>query len=268
MPLPSFFSLADGVFTPQRTSLGSWAPHSLNGPAVTGILARCLETDHAQEGFQPSRLTVDLFRTVAADPFTVQTTIARDGRRIRVADASLVQGGVVVARASAVWLATSSEPEGARWSRPSAPQPPAPEVVAAGENPLLPVLGSDIGWTNSFPEHHGASRKRIWITATSVVEGEEASPFVRAAVACDATNLLTSWGDTGVQFINSDVTLALARLPLGDGVGLEADNHVSAGGIAIGSATMFDSAGVVGTTMVTSLANGSPQFRAARRFEA
>lgn len=54
---------------------------------------------------------------------------------------------------------------------------------------------------------------------------------------------LTNWGTAGVGFINVDLTLVLARLPQGLELGLEADNHISDAGVAVGTATLYDRQG-------------------------
>ncbi|MGH8882997.1 MAG: thioesterase family protein, partial [Stackebrandtia sp.] len=66
-------------------------------------------------------------------------------------------------------------------------------------------------------------------------------------------------GTEGVGFINSDVTLTLTRLPIGPEVGLHAQDHISADGIAVGTATLYDRTGRIGTCVVTGLANARRQ---------
>lgn len=66
---------------------------------------------------------------------------------------------------------------------------------------------------------------------------------------------MTNWGTAGVGFINTDLTLVFSRLPEGPEIGIEADNHISADGISVGSATLFDRRGAVGTCVVSALAN-------------
>lgn len=71
--------------------------------------------------------------------------------------------------------------------------------------------------------------------------------------------MMTNWGSEGIGFINTDLTLALARPAIGPEIGLEADSHISADGIAVGSATLFDRSGSFGTCMVTALSNADRQ---------
>ena len=82
-----------------------------------------------------------------------------------------------------------------------------------------------------------------WQTGVPVVPGEDPSPFVSAASIADATSMVTNWGSHGVEHINADITLTLARLPVDREVGLAAVDRISAEGIAIGTATVFDRQG-------------------------
>ena len=210
---------------------------------------------------------MDLFRPVRSQLLTVVTRRVRDGNRIRVADADLVQGGEVVARASAVFLRTSEPPPGEVWSAGRRLAEPSAAIRSAAGGHVAPWFGSgDDGpnWTPSMADHEGAGRKRMWTRMPQVVAGEDASPFARVAMTGETTSLMTNWGTAGVGFINADVTIALARLPVGDEIGLEADDHISADGIAIGSATLSDRLGPIGSSIVTALANARRQVDVAQ----
>ena len=88
-----------------------------------------------------------------------------------------------------------------------------------------------------------------------IVADEECTPFQAVASIADATSMVTNWGAGGVQFINTDIGLALARLPQDTSLGLRVTEHVAVDGVAVGTAEVFDRAGVLGTATVTSLAN-------------
>ena len=71
----------------------------------------------------------------------------------------------------------------------------------------------------------------------------------------DGTSLTSNWGSRGVEHINADITLTLARRPVGVTVGLHASDRVEHDGIAVGTATLFDREGRLGTTVVTAMTN-------------
>ncbi|MCD5421239.1 thioesterase family protein [Rhodococcus pyridinivorans] len=256
-----YFTENDGVYLPTKYAASPWSDTMLNGPCVSGLMARELEIHHAVEGFVPSRFTLDLFRPVRNEPITFTTTRVRDGNRIRVADANLMQGGEVSARATLTFLRKSAPPPGSVWTRGESPTPP-PGSLEARPGPLefSSWYGSDgPGWTRVRSEHQNSDRKRLWARQLSIIVGEELSPFVNTATVGEGTSFVTNWSDKGVGYINSDVTLALSRLPEGPEIGIEADNHISSEGIAVGTAVLFDRLGAFGTGVVTALANAQRQ---------
>ena len=254
-----FFSRAseqdDGEFHPTASALSRWGNDSLNGPAIVGLAARALEIDYGRQGFLPARLTVDLFKAAHQVPTEVRTRLVRDGRRIRNAECDVLQGGVLVARATMVAYRQSQPPPGAEWVSQERFTPPVGVTGAAY------LIGSDdSGWSDAGTAHQNTARKRVYHRTIDVVEGERATPFVRAVVAAEATSLVTNLGTRGIGYINGDLPEGLSRSPLGDYVGVQADSHWCADGVAVGAATLFDDAGAFGTAMVTAIANPAAQI--------
>lgn len=93
----------------------------------------------------------------------------------------------------------------------------------------------------------------------ALVAGEPLSPFQHAALVGDTTNHVCHWGSAGAGYINTDMTLTLSRLPIGHEIGLRADNAIAAEGISIGTATLYDRRGPLGTCIVTTLSNARRQ---------
>jgi hypothetical protein len=60
--------------------------------------------------------------------------------------------------------------------------------------------------------------------------------------------------ESGLAFINSDVTLYLHRLPVGEWIGYEVTDHQSAEGVAIGHCVLHDVDGPVGFSSCAALA--------------
>ena len=245
----------DGVFHPTRSALSRWGNDVLSGPAVVGLAARALELEYGMDGFLPARLTADLFRAVRRVPTEVRTRLVRDGRRIRHCECDVVQGGVIVARATMVAYRQSEPPPGEEWTTQDSFLPPDGVTGAA-----YLIASDDSGWSPAGPQHQNTARKRVYHRTVDVVEGEPVSPFVRAVVAAEATSLVTNLGTRGIGYINGDLTVGLARLPLGDYLGVQADSHWCADGVAVGTATLFDDEGAFGTAMVTAIANPAAQI--------
>ncbi len=250
------FVTAGGGFTPTRYAQSHWGADHLNGPAVVGLVARGLEKECGSTEFHPTRLTVDLFRAARNALTTLEIRVVRDGRRVRSAECDVIQDERVVARATLIQYRPSSAPPGDLWqSGATFPAYPDPD------GSVKPFVGSDeTGWTRSPAEHQNTSRKRFFNDGIAVVAGEDNSPFVRAAMVAEATSLVTNLGTAGVGYINGDLTVALSRLPVDDWVGIQADSHHAAAGLAVGAATLFDSLGPFGTGLTTAIANPAAQI--------
>ncbi|MGI9164715.1 MAG: acyl-CoA thioesterase domain-containing protein [Mycobacterium sp.] len=250
-----FFAHRDGAFHPTESALSRWGKDSLNGPAVVGLVARCLEHDYGDDEFLPARLTTDLFKAAGRIPTEVRTRLVREGRRIRGSECDVIQAGVVVARASMLQDRKSAPPPGQEWIPEQSFTPPTGIRGTA-----YAISSDDVGWSSSGAQHQNTSRKRVYHRTIEVVEGETLSPFVRTVVAAEATSLVTNLGTMGIGYINGDLTVALSRLPIGNYIGLQADSHWCADGISTGTATLFDDEGPFGTGMVTGIANPAAQI--------
>lgn len=250
-----YFRIDDaGRLVPQPHARGPWSDTMLHGRLLAGLAAHAIEERHGQPGLQPARLTVDLFKAARFEPLEVTTTSVREGRRICVADATITAGGTVVARASAVLLRPSAQPEIELWAtadwdvpRPDEvpDRPPTAGPPVAFEMVLLP--GTAFG---------ASGPKQVWVRdTTTLTEGVPLSPFARAAMAADLASPLGNSGGGGVAFINADITVYLARPPQGEWIGLQTSGHLSAAGVAATHSTLFDLEGPIGYAAAGALAN-------------
>lgn len=253
-----FFTADGDTLHPTPVARSLWAEDQMHGVAASGAMARALEAEAQRLGrsdVRPARYSVDLFRPPKMVPTTVAVRLLREGRRIVVIDAELVQDGRSVARASATFLAPSETPAGKVWVTTEHPEPPSLEQAPVGSEPHVPFFRSGADWSQRFTDHQDPAPKRAWQTAVPVVAGEPATPFQAAASVADATSMVTHWGTHGVEFINTDITLSLSRLPRGVQLGLATIQRVEEDGIAVGTAAVFDRDGVFGTASVSALAN-------------
>lgn len=259
----AYFTARGDALLPTDIARSAWKDTQMHGVAVSGALARTAETTLAEigrEDLRPARFTVDLFKPAGMEPCHLIGEVTRQGPRIALIDVTLTQGGVRVARAAALFLKPSEPAPGDLWSPDVRPAPPTEQEVPLPTGPRAPYLLSEVPgakatWTQSFREHQNGARKHIWNTALPVVAGEPVTGFQAVAAFADSASLATNWGSNGVEYINTDITLALARLPEGDEVGLAALDRVEEDGIAVGTAAVLDRQGQIGTVVITSLAN-------------
>ncbi|NUP82159.1 MAG: thioesterase family protein [Nonomuraea sp.] len=250
MATSAFFTRKRGEFVPAPHARSPWSPDMLHGRLLGGLAARALEERHAEPGLHFARLTVDLFRNSPMLPVTVETTLVRDGRRIRVADAVLSTEQGVIGRASAVLLRQGEQPRDELRHTPAWDEPPPAGAPAEGQGWKPPFdLWRLSGWGEG-------GRGRVWLRETHpLVDEEPVSPLTRVALAADFASPLSNYGSEGVSFINADYTITLARLPEGELIGVEATGHLSADGVATGQVTLHDTAGPIGFCLVTAVAN-------------
>ncbi|MDT5012414.1 MAG: hypothetical protein QOH57_4031 [Mycobacterium sp.] len=255
-PRAHFIQTGDDTFSPTPYAQSHWGEDHLNGPAVVGLAARSLEVAFGVAEFMPARLTVDLFKAARGVPTSTKVSLVRDGRRVRNSECEIVQNGATVARAVLVQYRLGAPPQGREWKPVTAFTFP-PE---SDELWMQISSGTDSGWSPAIAEHQNTGRKRVVHRTVDVVQGHANTPFVRAVMTGEATSLVTNLGSAGVGYINGDLTVALARLPEGVWIGIQADSHWAADGISTGTATLFDHAGPFGSGLVTAVGNPAAQI--------
>ncbi len=250
------------VLLPQAMATSLWSEEQMHGVAVSGIIARGLEravTAAGRDDLQAARLTVDLFAAAKMVPCRIRTRVIREGKRLMLIEGELVQGEgdteKVVARSSAMFLKPSESPEGLVWSSSEVPSVPPTDVVPPTDTPRVPFLRSEKQWSQNFMEHANGGHKEMWQVVPPVVHEEEQSWFVSAAAVADSSSMVVNWGSKGVEFINTDITIAFSRPFIGKEIGLSARDRFESDGISVGSTVLIDRTGPVGLSMVTAMAN-------------
>lgn len=254
----SYFRAEGESLVPSEISRSSWKHNQMHGVAVSGALARAAERCLVEVGrtdLRPARMTVDLFRPATMDPCHLLAQVERQGPRICLVDVMLTQNGVRVARSSALFLKPTESAPGDVWSPAPRFQAPPEDVVPPSDEPRVPFLYSGQSWSQDFGTHQNGAPKQSWSTGVPVVAGEVATPFQAVAAIADGASLITNLGSQGVQHINTDISLALAREPVGLEIGLAALDRIEVDGIAVATAAVFDRKGPLGNVMMTSLSN-------------
>jgi acyl-coenzyme A thioesterase PaaI-like protein len=255
-PTPYFVSESD-TFVPNEIAQGGWGP-TLGGQVVGGLMARAVEQKRADVDLVPARFTVDILRRVATEPVQVHADVVRVGKRMQAIDATMTQRGEIVARASTLYLRRSQQPAELPWTTSISmpPTPEEPDRLDDSKPMLITAFGRDTDTAGRGFEWQHDGPKYAWLREIrALVDDEETTPFVRAALAVDVTASITGFSTAGLGFINADFTLTLCRLPEGPYIGLAALTHYSADGIATGTASLFDATGPIGTGVATAAAN-------------
>ncbi|MEI9994028.1 MAG: acyl-CoA thioesterase domain-containing protein [Rhizomicrobium sp.] len=248
----AFFKHENDAYLPLPPSKGPWREDSLHGRVVIGLLGHELERTHGGAAWMPARLTVDMYRLPDFSPITAVTRVVRGGKRIQVVDCDLMQGGKSVARGTAQFLIRSENAPGKTLSPPDwdAPHPDALPPPPPGQFGQRMWKMRNVGDWFGGPEQ----RRGAWMAEIrELVEGVPLTPFARVAAAADFASPLANRHETGLGYINTDMTVYLHRLPVGEWIGFEKINHHASDGVAIGECFLHDTTGPIGSASCAAL---------------
>src|SRR5260370_5645277 len=228
---------------------GPWDPKLQHGAAPSSLICCAIERLPSPAPMRVARLTVDPMRPVAVAPLTLETEVLREGRKIQLVSARLQANGNEVVRATALRIRCEE-----RALPSSASCPPvdlggpemgrAPDTAGLAETPFLSGISMRIA-RGSF---RTPGPPAVWYRAgRPIVEGAAISPLMRAAIAADFCNGTSSVLDFREwTFINGDLTLSLAREPVGDWILLDAETWAGPDSIGIAAARLADRDGHFG----------------------
>jgi hypothetical protein len=228
---------------------GPWDPRLQHGAAPSSLICWAVERLPSPVPMRVARLTVDLMRPVPVAPLTLSVEVLREGRKIQLAQVRLLAGGTEVVRATA--LRIRKQAETLPVERPFPPLDlPAPEGAPdamAGAMSNTPFL-SGLEARNVKGAFGVPGPAAIWYRASRpIVEGSEISALMRAAIAADFCNGTSAVLDFRKwTFINGDLTLSLAREPVGEWILLDAETWTGPDSIGMASARLADRDGYFG----------------------
>ncbi len=255
--ISEFFVAEGDALLPRPGASSGWSTDAVRGPALTAALARAAEP-LCPDGMRPARAVFELFRQARFAPLVPRAETIRRGGRLCVVDTFLSTDGIDVARAHVTFARPSDEPDGQTWRPRIDARVPSPDSPADEEGRLYRGTGE---WTRHPTGIASTEAKSTWQANRVLVAGEQPTPFQLAASASDLTSLVVHWGTSGLQFINADIALSLARLPVGAGVGVRVVDAITADGISAGSSVLFDEVGPFGTLNLIGLANAAHAVR-------
>jgi hypothetical protein len=241
---------------------GPWDPKLQHGAAPAALVAWAVERVPAPVPMRVVRLTLDLMRPVPVAPLVIETEVLREGRKIQLVAVRLLAEGKEVVRASALRVRRCDQPLPAIAGTPPAdlPGPDAgcsPDVGGIGHTPFL--SGIAMRTVRGSPREPGPAA--VWYRAgRSVVAGAAISPLMRAAITADFCNGTSSVLDFNEwTFINGDLTLSLAREPVGEWILLDAETWAGPDSIGLASARLADCEGYFGRAVQSLLFERRPR---------
>jgi hypothetical protein len=234
---------------PTEYTAGPWGDKLQHGGAPTALISWAAERLAPREPMQVVRMTIDLLRPVPIAPMQIRAEVVREGRKIQLCAVTLLIDDVVVVRASVlkIRLAQFDLPETAVEEKVTLPGPEAGEAAdTPNANPNALIRGMTMRVVKG--QFRAPGPAAIWFRVDRpLFENQPVTPLQRVAMVgdfCNGTSTVLpfqSW-----TFINGDLTISLARLPVGDWILLDAQTWLGDDGSGIAFAKLGDSRGYFG----------------------
>ncbi len=249
---PESLFVPDGThWVPTDAARGPWTPDALHGGPVAALLSRALEHCSGSEALQVARLTVELMRPVPVRPLSLRSGVFRPGRKIQLAQASVLSGESELARATALFIRRAELPIPEQPTEPVVPGPDHGRPLVSGRDnyAAFHTLGAELRFVEGAFESLGPAT--VWVRLRQpVVPDEDPSPLQRVAAAADFGNGVSAvlefqkW-----LFVNPDLTVYLRRPPEGEWVCLDAVTHAGSQGMGLAESTLYDPHGPIGRSL-------------------
>jgi acyl-coenzyme A thioesterase PaaI-like protein len=255
--MDALFELDGPRLVPTELARGPWSPDALHGGPTAAAVARAAEQHLALTGpgevaWELARVTVELVRPVPLEPLLVTARTTRPGRKVTLVGVSIAAGegdAREVARGVALGIRREAQDHVPVLSL----KRPGPEEVAtttppAGANEWVAFhnSGVEMRWVAGVWRQPGPAT--VWgRLRVPVVAGEETSPVVRAAALADFGNGISSELDFGKwRFLNPDLSVHLARPPVGEWICLDARTVLGNTGAGLAESSLSDGDGIFG----------------------
>jgi hypothetical protein len=255
---------ADGellVFESTDGTRSNWDPEIQHGSPPLALMTKLIEELATGSGLRVGRLTLDILGAIPVTTVKVRAWVERPGKRISLMMAEMLatrSDGVdrAVARVTA-WLLATSDTADAATDR----YPPLVEGEAiAVPHSWVGARGylETVTWRRQ-PET-GQTGNTVWLRPlVPLVDSEPTTDLQRLAMVVDSANGAGAALDPEeFMFMNTDTTVHLHRLPVGDDFALRARGSIGPDGIGVTTAELFDRQGFIGTSAQTLLVMRRP----------
>lgn len=227
---------------------GPWDAGMQHGSAPAALVTWAAEAIPTPQPMQIARVTIDLMRPVPMVPLTLETEVLREGRKIQLCAVRLLAGNVVVVGATILKIKTQTlalPPDVA--DQPvelPGPDRAREELPDFSGSPFVTGLSLRAARGRFGLPGPGA----IWYRVDRpLVEGAPVSQAMRAVVAADFCNGTSAALDFREwTFINADLTVSLARQPVGAWILLDAESMIGPDGAGLATARLADERGYFG----------------------
>lgn len=241
------------TWQPSILSRGPWDERAQHGGAPSALFAHIAESAVSDEGWQLTRLTVELIKPVPVAPLTVATEV-HPGRSTTRVTIDLSADGVLVARGHALLMrgqALELPADLPGWS----PTQLLPDPSRCTEPLQLPGSPDGVSFFQTAMEHRMAQGDTTlpgpaaaWFRLTvPIIDGLATSAAMRAVAAADFGNGV-SWVLSADRYLftNPDLSVHLHRPADGEWIGVLAETQAHGGGTGTTVSRLYDVHGPIG----------------------
>ena len=234
--------------TTSPAAAGPWDPGMQHGSAPASLVVWAAEAIATPVPMRVARVTVDLMRPVPVAPLTLETEVLREGRKIQLCAVRLRAGSATVVSATVLKVKLQSHtlppeavitpvtlpgPNESRIEEPSFSSSPFTSAVS-----MRAALGR-IGVTGPRADWNRNDRPMVHRAA-----GSQANLAVVAADFCNGTSAVLDFRQW--TFLNADLTVSMAREPVGEWILLDAESWIGPDGAGLAIARLADINGYFG----------------------
>lgn len=251
-PSSAFVPLPGGHYLATELTRGPWDPKHQHAGPPTALVLGAIERAACELGMTHiARLTASLFRPAPIAELSIEVGVDYAGRNAAHFSASLHGEGKEIARFTALAQRRIDQPVSA--GLPGHPLPHAPRSPEHSPSGRSPFEHRDVGYFDLVETRVAAGRlfdgpSAIWFRLNHpIVAGETPSVYQRVAVAADSGNGISAVLDLRQYvFVNSDLTINLARCPRGEWVCLQARTLLGDEGSGLAESVLYDTDGLIG----------------------
>jgi hypothetical protein len=227
---------------------GPWDARMQHGSAPASLVVWAAEAIPTPVPMHIARVTIDLMRPVPLTELTLETEVLREGRKIQLCAVRLLAGNVVVVGATVLKIKTQvltlpSEAVDVAVELPG-PDQARVEQPSFSSSPFTACVSMRAARGRFGVPGPGA----IWYRVDRpLVESSPVSQAMRAVVAadfCNGTSAVLDFQEW--TFINADLTVSLAREPVGEWILLDAESWIGRDGAGLAMARLADVRGYFG----------------------
>jgi hypothetical protein len=246
VPAEAFYEpVGPGSFRSTEHTVGPWGPDNQHAGPPAALLVRAIEGVLPAAGGRLSRVTVDLLGGVPVAEVEARARVLRPGRSVQLAEAELVAGGQVAARATA-WWHRATDTSAVATSPAAAPARPA-GAPSVGVSWAVGGYLAAMDWVPVAGSFNQPGPATVWSRMRHpLVAGEQPTGLQRLLVVADSGNGV-SWRLDPARwlFINTELTVHVLRPPTGEWICLDAVTHVGVDGTGLATSQLSDEHGGV-----------------------